>query len=144
MIDANELAIQFAEPQVNQPQANQPQVNQPQVNQPQVNQPQANQQVANQPVANQPVANQPFNNTGPVQSSSGQFFIKTLTGKTIVLDLEQGMTVADVKEKIYEQEGIDADQQRLVFQGKQLDDNETLDYYHIGCDATIHLVLRLR
>lgn len=77
-------------------------------------------------------------------SGSKSVFIKTLSGKTIPMDVNDSDTIGTIKQRIFEKEGIPVDQQRLVFNGKQLEDGMTIGSYGIESESNIHLVLRLK
>lgn len=79
-----------------------------------------------------------------VGGASMQFFVRDLTGNTLTFDYKSTLTIGQIKEQIFEKQGIPVDQQRIVFGGKQLEDNRTLDEYEISDKSTLHLVLRLR
>ena len=74
-----------------------------------------------------------------------QIFVKTLTGRTITLDVDSANSVEDVKNMIQDRQGIPTDQMRLIFAGKEVtEDSRTLADYNITQESTLNLVLRLR
>ena len=72
-----------------------------------------------------------------------QIFIKTLAGKSITIECEDTDNIASIKNKILDKEGIAVAEQRLIFEGKQLEDQMILRDLNIIDESTLHLVLRL-
>jgi ubiquitin len=72
-----------------------------------------------------------------------QIFFRTLTGATKTIDIDASKKVRDIKQKIFEKDGYPVDQQRLLFAGKQLEDDREIYDYGIAAESTLHLVLRL-
>ncbi|KAI9495569.1 ubiquitin-like protein, partial [Zychaea mexicana] len=73
-----------------------------------------------------------------------QLFVVTLTGKTTVCRIRLDQTVSDLKQIMEAKTGLPGDQQRMVYMTKQLQENQTLAYYRIQNESTLHLVPRLR
>jgi hypothetical protein len=80
------------------------------------------------------------------EGGAGQFniFVKSINGKTRSLTVTAGTTIADMKAQIAEKEGVSAEEQRLIYAGKNLEDTKTVADYNLGVDSTVHLVLRVR
>ncbi|KAI6211511.1 60S ribosomal protein L18a [Aphelenchoides besseyi] len=80
----------------------------------------------------------------PHRGNSMQIFVKTLTGKTITLDVEATETIENVKAKIQKKEGIPPEQQSLIFEGQPLENGRNLSQYNVQAKTTLHLLQRLR
>jgi len=70
--------------------------------------------------------------------------VKTLTGKEIEIDIEPSDKVERIKERVEEKEGIPPPQQRLIFSGKQMNDEKSAADYKVVGGSVLHLVLALR
>ncbi|CAI2164657.1 15922_t:CDS:2 [Funneliformis geosporum] len=85
-----------------------------------------------------------MSNPNSVAAPSGLIYVKTLSGRTITINAEFSMKVEKLKSLIQDEIGTPKGQQRLIFVRKQLEDGNTLEYYNIHTQSTIHLVMRLK
>jgi len=67
---------------------------------------------------------------------------KTLTGKTVTIDFDPGLYIRDIKAIIQDKENIPSEKQRLIFAGKELEDNKSITEYSIRRETTLHLAIR--
>lgn len=73
-----------------------------------------------------------------------QLFVKSINGNTRTIEAEQTDTISTIKERIFDKEGIQPNEQRLIFAGKSLDNEKTIGEYNIEPESTIHMSLRVR
>ena len=76
-----------------------------------------------------------------IKRNTYQVFLKTLTQKTVTINVDANDTIARFKYSIQDKEGIPPDQLRLLFSGKKLEDEKTISYYNIQKESTIHIIL---
>ncbi|THH06626.1 hypothetical protein EW145_g3960 [Phellinidium pouzarii] len=70
--------------------------------------------------------------------------VKTLTGKEIELDIDEADQISRIKEKVEEQSGVPPQQQRLIYRGRQMQDDKTAQEVNVMPGDVLHLVLALR
>jgi ubiquitin len=73
-----------------------------------------------------------------------QIFVKTLVGKRIEVSVDASETVQQLKRILQEKEGIDADQMKLIYAGKNMNEDQTVGSYNITAGNQIHMVIQLR
>lgn len=76
--------------------------------------------------------------------ASFQIFVKSINGKSRTLEVNPESTIADIKQQLQDKEGLNPEEQRLIFGGKNLEDTRKLSDYNIQAESTLHLVLRVR
>ena len=84
-----------------------------------------------------------FTTSLSAQGGSYQIYVKTPTGSHIMLDVNQGNTIYEVKEMIQTRTGVSPARQRLIFAGKVLEDGRTLSDYNIQKESMLHVVFLL-
>ena len=83
--------------------------------------------------------------SGQISQSLGMpVLIEASAGSPFAVNIETTDTIGKLKEKIQEHQGIPPDQQRLIFQGKQLEDDFQVAYYNLQKNSIIYLVVRHR
>ena len=80
----------------------------------------------------------------PLLEGGMQIFIKTLTGKTLAIDADLKWKVKDLKAQIHTKEGMKVEQQKLVYGGRALADEQTLQSYNITKESTLHVIFVLK
>lgn len=95
-----------------------------------------------EPIIQEPIIQELI--TKPIVLPTVSITIKTLTGKHIPLNILNTKTILDLKKELYKLEEIFLDDQKYIFNGKQLENDYTINHYNISDGDTIHLVLRLR
>jgi ubiquitin len=82
------------------------------------------------------------NNTN-LRMKTFDIFIKTLYGKTITIRTDQSSTIDEIKYMIQEKEGTTFDEQKLIYAGRLLQDNLTLEQCNIKKESTLHMITKL-